>query len=66
MFPELTCRGDAAYRVCRAAEVPVKSAQKSAPALVLFIELPKRICSPAEGFLLSCVLGKEMQQRAIS
>lgn len=52
----------AAYRVCQAAEVPVKSAQVFAQAVVVSVDVPKSSCRLAEGFLLSRVLERETPQ----
>lgn len=52
---------DAAYLVGHAAEVPVKSAQEySGGASVVPVDLPKHCRGPAEGFLLGCVLEREI------
>lgn len=61
--PGATLRHDAVYLVGHAAEVPVKSAQESfGQARVVPVDLPKRRRGPAEGFLLRCVLGREIPE----
>ena len=54
------CCHSRAYLACQAAEIPVKSAQESVQARVAPVDTPKLNSSPAEGFLLSCVLEREM------
>lgn len=58
------CCQSRAYLACQAAEIPVKSAQESVQARVAPVDTPKLNSSPAEGFLLSCVLEREMLQIA--
>ena len=58
------CWHSTAYLACQAAEIPVKSAQEFVQAHVVPVDTPKLNSSPAEGFLLSCILEREMLQIA--
>ena len=59
------CCHSTAYLACQAVEIPVKSAQEFVQARVAPVNTPKLNSNPAEGFLLSCVLEREMLQIAI-
>lgn len=58
------CWHSTAYLACQAAEIPVKSTQEFVQAHVVPVDTPKLNSSPAEGFLLSCILEREMLQIA--